>query len=120
MKIRCPRCAYSSVESKQPGKFRCRLCGSLFPAENGLIALGDAKAAVKAVDHPIRQAITAQLAVNGELSPSQISEKTGIDLGTVSYHMAVLRETVPPLVKCSRTVPVRGAVQNFYELVNAE
>jgi hypothetical protein len=120
MKIHCPRCAYSAVESKQPGKLRCRLCGSLFDTANGLIAIHDAEALVKAVDHPIRRAITTQLSVNGELSPSQIAEKTGIDLGTVSYHVAVLRKTKPPIVKRSRTEHVRGAIQNFYEIVHAE
>lgn len=121
MEIRCPRCAGRSVASKrEPGKLRCVLCGVTIEPGDALIAMKDAKAAVKAVDHPIRQAITTQLAVNGEMSPSQIAEKTGVDLGTVSYHVAVLREAMPPIVKQTRSIPVRGAIQNFYELVNAD
>jgi predicted transcriptional regulator len=95
------------------------MCRRVFEPREALVSLEDAQAAVKAVDHPIRQSITAQLAANGELSPSQIAEKTGIDLGTVSYHVAVLRETVPPILKRTKSVPNRGAIQNFYELVGA-
>lgn len=64
--------------------------------------------------HPHRRAITSWLIERGGGSPVEISNATGLKLGTVAYHIRVLRDAkVIALVDERR---VRGAVEHRYEL----
>jgi DNA-binding transcriptional ArsR family regulator len=49
-------------------------------------------------------------------SPKEIAAETGEDLGSVSYHVKVLRDH--GLIELERKVPRRGAVEHFYRGVS--
>ncbi len=49
-------------------------------------------------------------------SPKEISEETGENLGSVSYHVKVLRDH--GLIELERKTPRRGAVEHFYRGVS--
>jgi DNA-binding transcriptional ArsR family regulator len=65
----------------------------------------------KALGHPLRAAILECL-TEAESSPSEIAEKLGKTVGSVSYHTRVLRDA--GCIELVRTAPRRGAVQHYY------
>lgn len=68
----------------------------------------------KALSHPDRLRFLAGLEAAGELSPRAFAERSGVPLGTVSYHVRTLRGA--GLVRQSRTAQRRGAIEHFYVL----
>ena len=123
MKIYCPRCAKSDISLKPAGdiaeaKFLCGDCGEHFTQAESLIPLKQAVSVLKAFDHPTRQAIMLHLLTVGEASPNMISKEIDTSIGSVSYHMTVLRDAKPPAVKRTKQRPVRGAVEHFYKAVD--
>lgn len=68
---------------------------------------------IKALDHVLRQHILLA-AVQGEVSPKGLSEALDEGLSQVSYHVKVLRDDCEGLIKETRTVPRRGAVEHYY------
>jgi DNA-binding transcriptional ArsR family regulator len=68
---------------------------------------------VRALDHILRQHILLA-AVQGEVSPSGLSKALGEGLSQVSYHTKVLRDDCDGMIERTRTVPRRGAVENYY------
>ena len=68
---------------------------------------------VKALDHVLRQHILLA-AVQGEVSPKGLSEALDEGLSQVSYHVKVLRDDCDGMIKETRTVPRRGAVEHYY------
>jgi DNA-binding transcriptional ArsR family regulator len=68
---------------------------------------------VKALDHVLRQHILLA-AVQGEVSPSELSKALDEGLSQVSYHVKVLREECGGMIEETRTEPRRGAVEHYY------
>ncbi len=68
---------------------------------------------VKALAHVLRQHILLA-AMQGEVSPSELSEALGENLSQVSYHVKVLRDDCDGIIEETRTVPRRGAVEHYY------
>ncbi|HEY5814909.1 MAG TPA: winged helix-turn-helix domain-containing protein, partial [Solirubrobacterales bacterium] len=68
---------------------------------------------IKALDHVLRQHILLA-AVQGEVSPKGLSEALDEGLSQVSYHVKVLRDDCDGLIKETRKVPRRGAVEHYY------
>jgi DNA-binding transcriptional ArsR family regulator len=70
--------------------------------------------AVKAVGHPIRRAVLANLGRGGKrpASPKALSEELGESLGVVAYHFREL-EKVGAIV-LTDTAPRRGALEHYY------
>ena len=68
---------------------------------------------VKALDHVLRQHILLA-AVQGEVSPCELSWELGEDLSQVSYHVQVLRDDCDGMIERTRTEPRRGAMKNYY------
>jgi DNA-binding transcriptional ArsR family regulator len=68
---------------------------------------------VKALDHVLRQHILLA-AVQGEVSPTELSKALGEGLSQVSYHVKVLRDDCDGMIEETRTEPRRGAVEHYY------
>jgi DNA-binding transcriptional ArsR family regulator len=68
---------------------------------------------VKALDHVLRQHILLA-AVQGEVSPNNLSKALGEGLSQVSYHVKVLRDDCDGMIEETRTEPRRGAVEHYY------
>lgn len=68
---------------------------------------------IKALDHVLRQHILLA-AVQDEVSPCGLSKELGEELSQVSYHVKVLRDDCDGMIERTRTVPRRGAIQNYY------
>jgi DNA-binding transcriptional ArsR family regulator len=68
---------------------------------------------VKALDHVLRQHILLA-AVQGEVSPSELSKALDEGLSQVSYHVKVLRDDCDGIIEETRTEPRRGAVEHYY------
>jgi len=68
---------------------------------------------VKALDHPLRQHILLA-AIQGEVSPKELSKALNEGLSQVSYHVKVLRDDCDGMIKETRTEPRRGAVEHYY------
>jgi len=68
---------------------------------------------VKALDHVLRQHILL-IAVQGEVSPNELSMALGQGLSQVSYHVKVLREDCEGMIEETRTERRRGAVEHYY------
>jgi DNA-binding transcriptional ArsR family regulator len=68
---------------------------------------------VKALDHVLRQHILLA-AVQGEVSPKELSKAFDEGLSQVSYHVKVLREDCEGMIEETRTEPRRGAVEHYY------
>lgn len=68
---------------------------------------------IKALDHVLRQHILLA-AVQGEVSPKGLSEALDEGLSQVSYHVKVLRDDCDGMIKETRKVPRRGAVEHYY------
>jgi DNA-binding transcriptional ArsR family regulator len=76
----------------------------------------DRKAIVKALAHPLRAQVYAQLKED-EASPLDLSQRIGAPLPNVAYHVRVLVDA--GLVEQTRVKQVRGALQHFYEATDA-
>jgi DNA-binding transcriptional ArsR family regulator len=70
---------------------------------------------MKVLAKPQRVRIYAILAER-VASPKEISEETGEDIGSVSYHVKVLRDH--GLIELEKKAPRRGAVEHFYRGVS--
>jgi DNA-binding transcriptional ArsR family regulator len=66
---------------------------------------------VKALAHPLRVRILSMLD-EGELSPTELSDKLGVPIGNVSYHVRQLADL--GLIRLTRETPRRGAVEHHY------
>lgn len=66
---------------------------------------------VRALGHPLRARILVELD-EGIASPSELSEKLGERIGTVSYHVRVLADL--GLLRLVKKTPRRGAVEHHY------
>lgn len=74
-------------------------------------------ALANALGHPERVRFLSNLATAVELSPRAFSERTGVPLGTASYHVRVLRGA--GLIEQTRSEPKRGAVEHVYALTES-
>jgi DNA-binding transcriptional ArsR family regulator len=71
---------------------------------------------MKALSHPLRVRMLTLL--NQKVSsPSELAEELDEPLGNVSYHMRFLADL--KMVKLVRTEPRRGAVEHYYEALEA-
>lgn len=118
--IHCPTCAGSDFKIKPasddtPLKFHCQGCRRLCGQEELLIPIGTVADQGQRFSHPVRVAVMSQLLVQGEMSPNQLAGATDIPIGNVAYHMRRLLQA--KVVKATRTRPVRGAVEHFYEAI---
>lgn len=68
---------------------------------------------VKALDHVLRQHILLA-AVQGPVSPKELSELLDEGLSQVSYHVKVLHEDCEEMIELVHTEPRRGAVEHYY------
>ena len=68
---------------------------------------------VKALDHVLRQHILLA-AVQGEVSPNELSKALDGGLSQISYHVKVLRDDCEGMIEETRTEPRRGAVEHYY------
>jgi DNA-binding transcriptional ArsR family regulator len=71
----------------------------------------------KALSHPLRPQILDVLTTRGEASPVQIAAELRAPLGTVSYHVRMLKDLA--CIELVRTVPRRGAVEHYYRALVA-
>lgn len=69
---------------------------------------------VKALDHVLRQHIL-MAAIQGPVSPSDLSELLDEGLSQVSYHVKVLHKDCDGMLKLVHTEPRRGAVEHYYK-----
>jgi len=69
---------------------------------------------IKALDHELRQHILLA-AIQGEVSPSELSKSLGEGLSQVSYHVKVLRDDCGGILRIARTEQRRGALEHYYE-----
>lgn len=67
----------------------------------------------RALGHPLRRRILEALYERQVASPNALAKALDASLGTVSYHVQILREL--ECVRLVRTEPRRGAVEHFYE-----
>jgi DNA-binding transcriptional ArsR family regulator len=69
----------------------------------------------RVLSHPLRPQILEILTLRGEASPNEIAAELDVPLGTLSYHMRLLRDA--GWIELVREVPRRGAVEHFYRAV---
>jgi predicted ArsR family transcriptional regulator len=67
---------------------------------------------LRALSHPVRQAILTKLSSTEELSPQECSKRIGVPTSTVSYHFRELAKY--DAIALVRTEPVRGSLKHFY------
>jgi DNA-binding transcriptional ArsR family regulator len=67
---------------------------------------------LEALNSPIRRQVLRTLSEEEGMSPSRISEKLGMKLNTLSYHVRHLSEREVVVQTGSRQV--RGALEHFY------
>lgn len=67
---------------------------------------------LQALAHPLRRAILKEMRGEEEISPRELSERLGIGLPGLSYHVRILAEC--EAITLVRTRPVRGSTQHFY------
>jgi DNA-binding transcriptional ArsR family regulator len=68
---------------------------------------------VKGLSHVLRQHILLT-AVQGEVSPNELSQALDEGLSQVSYHVKVLRDDCDGMIEETRTEPRRGAIEHYY------
>jgi hypothetical protein len=68
---------------------------------------------LKGLDHVLRQHILLA-AVQGTVSPKELSKLLGEGLSQVSYHVKVLHKDCDELIELVGTEPRRGAVEHYY------
>lgn len=66
----------------------------------------------RALSHPLRRSVLGLLMERSEASPNELANQLGASLGTVSYHVHILREL--GCIELVRTEPRRGAIEHFY------
>jgi DNA-binding transcriptional ArsR family regulator len=71
---------------------------------------------LSALGHPVRRRILGELAA-GAGSASMLSRAFGVDLGVVSYHLNQVLAKQCKVVELVDTVPRRGSIEKFYELI---
>lgn len=86
--------------------------GSGSNAASHLPALVDRRL-VKGLSHVLRQHILLA-AVQGPVSPNELSKLLDEGLSQVSYHVKVLNQDCDELIKLVHTKPRRGALEHFY------
>jgi DNA-binding transcriptional ArsR family regulator len=69
----------------------------------------------RVLSHPLRPRILQILTIRGEASPNEIAAELHVPLGTLSYHMRLLRDA--GWIELVREVLRRGAVEHFYRAV---
>jgi DNA-binding transcriptional ArsR family regulator len=69
----------------------------------------------KVLSHPLRPQILSVVTRRGEASPNQVAGELGAPLGTVSYHVRMLRDE--GWLELARTEQRRGAVEHFYRAI---
>jgi DNA-binding transcriptional ArsR family regulator len=69
----------------------------------------------RVMTHPLRPRILALMTARGEVSPNEVATELEVRLGTVSYHMRILRDA--GWIELVRTEPRRGALEHFYRPV---
>lgn len=70
-------------------------------------------ALIHALNHPARRQILRELSgQEAEKSPSEMAETATFSLSGISFHARVLCEL--QVTRCTRTQPVRGALEHFY------
>ena len=69
---------------------------------------------LKAVSHPVRVRILAMLD-EGAASPKQLSDRLGVSLGVMAYHVRTLHQL--DLLKLVGTRQRRGATEHMYEAI---
>lgn len=69
----------------------------------------------RVLSHPLRPRILQAVALRGESSPTEIAASLQEPLGSVSYHVRILRDE--GWLELVRTAPRRGAVEHFYRAV---
>ena len=77
----------------------------------------DRRALVKALAHPLRAQVFAQLK-DDEASPLDLSQRIGAPLPNVAYHVRVLVDA--GLAEQTRVKQVRGALQHFYTATDVD
>ncbi len=121
MKPICPGCASPNAYEIETAVYVCS-CQARFTMAEGLIPMARSVEMARVLSHPLRVAILGRYNAQPKWSAKQLSLELGQPLGTVSYHMKKLRESVVGkrrlLVKCGEQ-PRRGAVETFYR-VNPE
>jgi predicted transcriptional regulator len=80
------------------------------PGANGTATTATDPSAAKALTHPLRARLLAEL--QQETSPKDLADRLGEPLGKVSYHIRELARL--GCIEQTRTRPVRGAVEHFY------
>lgn len=68
----------------------------------------------RALGHPLRVEILAVVLNEGELSPSQLADQLGEQLGNIAYHTRYLANL--GMLELRRTVPRRGTLEHYYGL----
>lgn len=71
---------------------------------------------LSALGHPVRRRILGELAA-GPGSASMLSRAFKMELGVVSYHLNQVLAKQCMVVELVDTVPRRGSVEKFYELI---
>jgi DNA-binding transcriptional ArsR family regulator len=71
----------------------------------------------KVLSHPMRPRILEILTKRGEASPNEIAKELVASLGSVSYHVRILRDE--GWLELVRTEGRRGAVEHFYRTTEA-
>jgi DNA-binding transcriptional ArsR family regulator len=72
-------------------------------------------AAMKAVGHPVRLLVLAEMASTDErLSPRQLADRIDATLGTTAYHVRQLRAA--GCLTAAGTAQRRGATEHYYRL----
>lgn len=118
MRIACPYCACAETTDAPKNRDKALHCknGHAFNFEDGLVRLSDVVPLARALDHPNRVRILIEFGRHGEMSATEVGERTGMDVGTARYHIVKLMEHKPPLLVAGRTVMVNGATEKKYEL----
>lgn len=70
------------------------------------------------LSHPIREQALRRLLELGETSPKGLADALDIGLPNVAYHIRYLLRH-GPIIKPSRTVPRRGALEHYYKFADA-
>lgn len=71
-----------------------------------------------ALAHPIRRRVLEYVGTHGAASPSEMAALFNTDLGVVSYHVRRLHSS--GLLKLTRKVPRRGAVEHYYDIASSD
>ncbi len=73
---------------------------------------------LRALGHPLRQAILKEVADTEEISPQECGRQMGVIVSTVAYHFRKLAEC--DAIALVRTEPVRGSIKHYYRFAVEE